>query len=103
MENFNVNEIMSVGDVDALIAALRGRRRELKDVNKEAEKANKEKLMEETKEKIVALNLKEGDVVKFIFKGEETVGIFVKLTEKRFTALVDGDKKSIMFDKFIFA
>ena len=37
------------------------------------------------------------------FKGAETEATFVRMTDKRFTVEVEGEKRSIMFDKFIMA
>ena len=45
--------------------------------------------------------IEKGTPVKVIFKGEEVVAIFEKLTEKRLTVNIDGVNKSVMFNKVV--
>lgn len=83
---------MSVADLDALMAEIKEARRVA--VIRENEVADSK-----VREKFA--NLKEGDVITVIYKGEEREVSFVALTEKRFTVEVDGAKRSIMFNKFV--
>jgi len=46
-------------------------------------------------------NVKEGDALMAIVKGEVVEVEFVKVNEKTFTAKVDGVKKGIRFDKLV--
>lgn len=83
---------MTVAEIDAKIAELKlARTLALK-----TEKNEADALIRETLESLV-----KGDMVTFMFKGEEVTAPFEKLTEKRFTVLIDGERKSIMFDKYM--
>lgn len=83
---------MSVADIDELMAeAKEARRVAVAREEAVADNAIREKFA----------NIKEGDTIKVIFKGEEREVSFVGLTEKRFTVLVDGNKRSIMFNKYV--
>lgn len=101
----NLEALETVEQVDEAITALRERRKELKaeatKVKREAAKAEKARLMEEAKQRLVEAELTEGETVRAILKGEETVGEFVKQTEARFVILVNGEKKTLPFDKFL--
>lgn len=105
MENFDVTVFGNVADIDNAIKELRDRRKELKanevKANREAAKAEKAKALAEAKANLEGLELEEGTDVRFILKGEETEGQFVKITEARFVVLVDGEKKTLPFDKFL--
>ena len=77
---------MSFAELDEVIEKAKELKKEKK---AEADEANREKLKD----------IEEGTIVSFIFKGEEEEGTFVKVTDKRFTVILDGQKKSIMFNK----
>lgn len=102
MTNFDLN---TVAGIDEAIKALREDRKEIKKAetvaNREAAKAEKAKALEEAKANMAGLGLEEGADIRFILKGEEVEGSFVKMTEARFVALVDGEKKTLPFDKFL--
>ena len=95
----------TVEELDVAIKELRERRKELKaeavKAEREAAKAEKQSRLDEAKARLEGLGLEEGDTVRFILKGEEVVGQFVKLTAARFVATVDGEKKTLPFDKFV--
>jgi hypothetical protein len=105
MNDFDVTVFGNVADIDNAIKELRDRRKELKanevKANREAAKAEKAKALAEAKANLEGLGLEEGTDVRFILKGEETEGSFVKVTEARFVVLVDGEKKTLLFDKFL--
>lgn len=77
---------LSINELDEVVEYIKEKKKEKKE---DALSVNREKLKD----------VKEGDLIYIIFKGEEIEVPFVKLTEKRFSVLVDGQKKSIMFDK----
>jgi hypothetical protein len=77
---------MTFAELDEVIEKAKELKKEKK---AEADEANREKLK----------GVEEGTVVSFMFKGEEEEGTFVKVTDKRFTVILDGQKKSIMFNK----
>ena len=64
---------------------------------KEKKKEKREAFI--NKNRVKLRDVQEGDSVYVIFKGEEVEASFVKVTEKRFSVIIDGQKKSIMFDK----
>ena len=64
---------------------------------KEKKKEKREEFI--NKNRVKLRDVQEGDSVYVIFKGEEVEASFVKVTEKRFSVIIDGQKKSIMFDK----
>ena len=105
MENFDVNVFENVANIDEAIKSLREKRKELKanevKAGREAAKAEKAKVLEDAKSNMASLNLEEGNDIRFILKGEEVEGQFVKMTEARFVATVDGEKKTLPFDKFL--
>ena len=98
-------DVATVEGIDEAIKALRESRKEIKKAetvaNREAAKEAKAQVLQEAKEKMASLGLEEGADIRFILKGEETEGSFVKMTEARFVALVDGEKKTLPFDKFL--
>lgn len=102
MNDFDLN---TVDGIDEAIKALRESRKEIKKAetlaNRQAAKAEKEQKLQEAKDKMESLNLEEGDNIRFILKGEEVEGEFVKITAARFVATVDGEKKTLPFDKFL--
>ncbi len=83
---------MTVADLDALLD-------EVKEARKVALLTEQAKVDEGTREYLATLE--KGAPLTVVYKGEETLVTFEKLTEKRFTVLVDGVKRSIMFDKLI--
>lgn len=95
----------SVEELDELIKNAREYRRELKAKREKAEReqiaAEKELLNRKAQKNIEAMNLEEGDLVRFYLKGEERTGEFYKITESRFIVIVNGEKKTLPFDKFI--
>ena len=101
----DVSSFDSVDAVDEAITALRDRRKALKDeqvkAGKQREKAEKEQAMAEAKERLEAEGLEDGDSIRALLKGEEVEGHFVKMTDARFIVLVDGEKKTLPFDKFL--
>jgi len=105
MEGFDVTVFESVEGVDEAIKSLRERRKELKaeatKADREAAKAEKARQLEEAKIRLEDAGLEEGDTIRAILKGEEVLGEFVKETEARFVILVDGEKKTLPFDKFV--
>jgi hypothetical protein len=91
---------MGVDEIKEIEAIVKERKAELKEEVKARKAAIRESV--EADNKAILENVEEGSLVKFIFKGEETVATFVKVTEKRFTVKIDAvTKRSIMFDKFI--
>jgi len=102
MTSFDLN---TVAGIDLAIVALRESRKELKKAevvaNREAVKAEKAVKLKEAKDNMANLGLEEGSDIRFILKGVEVEGSFVKMTEARFVALVDGEKKTLPFDKFL--
>ena len=102
MTNFDLN---TVDGIDKVITALRESRKEIKKAetvaNREKAKAEKAEKLAEAKANLEGLELEEGTDVRFILKGEETEGQFVKTTEARFVVLVEGEKKTLPFDKFL--
>ncbi|MGV9141489.1 MAG: hypothetical protein ACOC1X_00975 [Promethearchaeota archaeon] len=104
-EGLDPQSFDSVDAVDEAIKVLRDRRKELKSeqdkAQKAQEKAEKEQAMAEAKSRLEAEGLEEGDPIRAILKGEEVAGSFVKATEARFIVLVDGEKKTLPFDKFV--
>lgn len=101
----DVQDYADVSQIDEDIAALRERRKELKASQKEAErqkaKAEKQARLDEAKAYIESLELEEGDDVKVVLKGETVDAQFVHVTDARIVVLVDGDKKTLPFDKFV--
>lgn len=83
---------MSVAEIDVVIA-------EAKEARKIAVARENDIADTETRNRVA--EFKEGDTITIVFKGEERAVTFVGLTEKRFTVLVDGNKRSIMFNKFV--
>ena len=93
MENFNLNEL-GIEELDNLMEEVRALKKTRKEeLKEELKEANKKKLEE----------LQTGTTVRFILKGEENEGSFVKVTDKRFVVidLLDSVKKPIMFDKLV--
>lgn len=90
---------LNIDELNTLISMAREEKKVRKENARAEAEVEKEHLIASNRETLA--NLENGVEITFIFKGNETVGQFVKTTEKRFTALVDGEKKSIMFDKFI--
>ena len=105
----NMDELNTVGDIDAVIAQLRERRKELKAQEKEAEKAKvkaeKAAKLEAARKNVVELindeQLQEGTEVTVILYGENHTANFVKATDKRIIVAVNGDNKTLPFDKFV--
>ena len=104
MENFNLNEL-GIEELDNLMEEVRvlkkTRKEELKEELKEANKKKLEELKVTNKKKLEELQT--GTTVRFILKGEENEGSFVKVTDKRFVVIdfIDSVKKPIMFDKLV--
>lgn len=100
-----VNEIKSfleTADMDDFVEidkAVREIKTERKEEFKETKEARKSEI--ETVKRAEVEKLEKGDNIVIIFKGEKTEVVFEKLTEKRFTVIIDGNKRSIMFDKFV--
>lgn len=105
MEGIDVTVLGSVEEADEAIKAIRERRKELKaeavKADREAAKTAKAEALAEAKGRLEEAGLEEGDTVRAILKGEEVLGEFVKETEARFVILVDGEKKTLPFDKFV--
>jgi len=123
MEDFNakkdqvVNDIteifanMSIEEIDILNKAIRTEataakkaiRAEIKAVEKAEKLAEREKVSSENKENLD--KIEEGTSLTILTGSgknvEEVTGTFVKMTEKRFTVLVDGSKKSVMFHRLV--
>ena len=103
--DIDVTNFETVFDIDKAMDALRQHRKAVKDAQdkrqREQRKARKEQKMAEAKEHIESLELMEGETITFTLKGERTEGQFVKVTESRFVAEVDGVKKTLQFDKFL--
>ncbi len=104
-EGLDVEAYDTVEGIDEAIKSLRERRKAVKaeatKAEREAAKAEKARVLEEAKATLEAAGLDEGDTIRATLKGEEVIGSFVKATEARFIILVDGDKKTLPFDKFI--
>ena len=102
---FDVAVFDTIESIDEAIVALRAHRKSLKSAEtaeaREVAKAEKQALLDEAKANIVSLDLIEGDEIRATLKGEEVVGNFVKVTDARFVILVDGEKKTLPFDKFL--
>ena len=100
MENFNLNEL-GIEELDNLMEEVRVLKKTRKEELKEANKKKLEELKVTNKKKLEELQT--GTTVRFILKGEENEGSFVKVTDKRFVVidLLDSVKKPIMFDKLV--
>jgi len=101
----DVTTFNTVEAIDEAIKSLRERRKEVKaeatKVDRETAKVEKAAALAEAKATLEAEGLEEGDTIRAILKGEEVIGDFVKATEARFIVLVDGEKKTLPFDKFV--
>jgi hypothetical protein len=104
-EGLDVSAFETVEAIDEAIKSLRDRRKEVKaeatKADREAAKVAKAEALAEAKATLEAEGLEEGDTIRAILKGEEVLGEFVKETEARFVILVDGEKKTLPFDKFV--
>ena len=98
-------DLATVEGIDEAIKALREARKAVKaeatKAAREAAKEEKAAALAEAKKVVLGLGLEEGTAVRFVLKGEETDGTFVKATEARIVVLVDGEKKTLPFDKFV--
>lgn len=96
---------MTVDEIKAVIAegreAVKARTAKTAEADKAARTADKAEA--EAAGRVEIEGLEEGDGVLITFKGAETAATFVRMTDKRFTVEVDGEKRSIRFDKFIMA
>lgn len=82
----------SIEELDALMVELKqAKQRVLAEQKEEANSAIRASLQ----------NVEEGTPVKVIFKGEEIVATFHKLTDKQLTIIVDDNKRSVQLDKFV--
>lgn len=104
-EQFNVSDFDSVEDIDVAIKALQDQRKELSKeqdaLAKEASKAKKQLILDQAKNHMISLELSEGTEITAYLKGELVEGVFSKITDKRFIILVDGESKTLPFDKFV--
>ena len=105
MVEMNDFDLATVEGIDEAIKALRETRKAVKaeatKAAREAAKEEKARLIAEAKEAVASASLNEGDAIRVILKGDEVIGDFVKMTEARIVVLVDGEKKTLPFDKFI--
>ncbi len=94
---------MTVDEIKAVIAegreVLKARTVETAEADKVSRTADK--TAADAAGRVEVEGLVEGDGVLVTFKGKDTVATFVRMTDKRFTVEVEGEKRSIMFDKFI--
>jgi len=94
---------MTVDEIKAIATEARDALKARKAVDGEADKASREALKAEVdasgREKVETLD--EGDRIVILFKDTETEATFVKVTDKRFTVEIEGEKRSVRFDKFI--
>lgn len=82
----------SIEELDALMEELKQAKKEvIAEAQAEADAVVRESLQD----------VKKGDHIVVLFKGEEVEGIFDKLTEKRATILIDGIRRSVQLDKVI--
>jgi len=101
----DVSKLVNLEVVEGAIAFLKEFKKanlaELRKANS-AEKAEA-KTAEElaVKNKMEELDIVEGTEINVTFKGEEIIAVYVRMTEKRFVALVDGEKKTFLFTKFL--
>lgn len=104
-EVLDVEAFDTVEGIDEAIKSLRERRKAVKaeatKADREAAKVEKARVLEAAKATLEAAGLAEGDTIRATLKGEEVIGEFVKETEARFIVLVDGEKKTLPFDKFL--
>jgi len=82
----------TVEEIDAII-------KEAKEAKKRIMKIESAKVDAKVRETLK--DVKEGDALVILFKGEEVSATFVKLTDKRFTVIINNVKHSIRFDKLV--
>jgi hypothetical protein len=86
-------------ELDTLVTQVREVKRERVAQAKAVKRKERKRIAEENLQHLSEMN--EGDDVSFIYKGEETTAPFVKTTDKRFIVEIDGNKRTIMPDKFV--
>ena len=108
MENYN--ELFSEKTIDEINEILTNVRKAATESKKEIRKAEKARIKAEKavkaaekaeKVKKYLLTVENGEMLIALVKGEKVEVEFVKLNEKTFTAVVNGAKRGIRFDKLV--
>ncbi len=85
-------EEKTIEEIDAIIKEAREAKKRI---------MNAEKAKADVKTKEILKDVKKGDVLVVVFKGEEVPATFVKLTDKRFVVTIGRRDRTIMFNKLI--